>query len=915
MTAFEYFPEEDKLVLYDENLQADRIHSGYAAYLENSRMIHPDDRWKLLDFLKGSLRGPIEVRTKDKEGNAKRRVLDAIFLSEKNGDFLAGYTRDITEQKAREEILEEQARKDSMTMLYNHFWGKALIEEYLENKDPYASCALLLIDIDYFKNVNDTYGHLFGDRVLKELAEILKEIFDSQDILIRAGGDEFVVFLKRIDNKSLVKKVMQMIGRVRNCRFTENSYSLSCSVGICFLPENVSGFNYDQMFENADWALYQAKLNGRDRYEFCDNLQRFQMLPADEVTRDEEIDARYLNNDIVSTAFEIFEKMNSFDAAIELLMKVIGIRFRLDRITVIRTDIREQAAARRYQWCSSGVPAVLEESGGFTKEDFLTLFHSYDEYGTTVLQYDNMGMYSREAEKLLMQGDARTVLYAAMYCEGRYVGAISYVVCKDKRHWAKKSRSEIGELTKLISAHLSKNLAMNASHQGIAAVPDYDSLTGLLSFSRFREEAERLIVGADAQSYLMVYVDFDNFRYFNQKYGYQTGDYLLKEFSNFVIDRLNLGPQSYFTRVVADQFVLFMPACQLEAAAKKVYDINEEFVQLQKKRFPECILRLRAGIYPISAECEGASEAIDAANYARKQIREGRECCVEIYDKRLQEKQLLDNEIINGIDEAIAQHQFQIYLQPKIALEDGSIVGAEAQVRWVRKDGRILNPTSFIPLYERNGRVTDLDLYIFEEVVKLLKKNEQLGRKQIPISINASVLLASSPETAAGYLEILNQYGVDPGLIEIELLETEAVSNYENVRKLFQAFREAGMKTSLDDFGAGYSMINILVDIPVDTVKLDRSLLERCENNPRGLYLLQQIITLIRGLGYEVLCEGVETEEQVKVLKRTGCGQVQGYLFYKPMSVEEYEALLYGSEEGGYVNKKTGKESGNENGQ
>lgn len=123
------------------------------------------------------------------------------------------------------------------------------------------------------------------------------------------------------------------------------------------------------------------------------------------------------------------------------------------------------------------------------------------------------------------------------------------------------------------------------------------------------------------------------------------------------------------------------------------------------------------------------------------------------------------------------------------------------------------------------------------------------------------------------------------------------------------------MKTSLDDFGAGYSMINILVDIPVDTVKLDRSLLERCENNPRGLYLLQQIITLIRGLGYEVLCEGVETEEQVKVLKRTGCGQVQGYLFYKPMSVEEYEALLYGSEEGGYVNKKTGKESGNENGQ
>lgn len=896
MTVFEYFPKTDTLILYDEHLLMDRVYPGYAEYLETSRMIHPDDRRKLMDFFRGRLQGPLEVRTRNRTGDALRRVLDASLVSEDGEDILVGYTRDITEQRAREENLEEQARRDSLTHLYNHSWGRELVREYLESKNPYDACGMLVIDIDYFKNINDTYGHLFGDRVLAELSRLLREVFDSQDVLSRTGGDEFVVFLKNIENKALVKKATQLMDRIRNCRFPENGYVLSCSVGISFLPENVTGFTYDQMFENADWALYYAKLNGRDRFEFCDNLYRYKTLEKNNWEEAGDIDIRYLKNDIVSTAFEIFEKMNSFDAALELLMRVTGIRQRLDRITVIQTDIKNQNVKRGYQWKAVGVPEALTETRSFTREDFRTLFHSYDEYGTTVLHYDDMGQYSPQGRELLIQGDAKTVLNAAMYCEGQYVGSISYVTCANKRHWTKKSRSEIGELTKLISAHLSKNMMINAFHRGIVSVPDYDCLTGLLSFTRFREEVGRIIAGKDAQLYVMVYGDFDNFRYFNQKYGYQAGDRFLKEFSNYVIDRMKLGPKTYFSRVVADQFVLFLPDDDPQEAARRVLALSREFVQKQSSHFPECLLRLRAGIYPVTEDCAGASSAIDAASYARKQIGEGRECAVMIYDDKLQAKQRFENEIINGMDEAITAQQFRIYLQPKVSLKDHSILGAEAQVRWLKKDGTLLSPDAFIPLYERNGRVTDLDLYIFEEIVRFLKKNNELGRRQLPISINASVLLASRPETAERYLELLQGYGVDPALIEVELLETETVSNYESVKKLFQFFREAGMKTSLDDFGAGYSMINMLADIPVDTVKLDHSLLEWCDGNPRGFYLLKQIVALIQGLGYEVLCEGVETRAQEELLKRTGCTQAQGFLYYMPMPLEEYERLLYGEQ-------------------
>lgn len=158
-----------------------------------------------------------------------------------------------------------------------------------------------------------------------------------------------------------------------------------------------------------------------------------------------------------------FEKHNSFDAALTLLLKVIGIRYQLDRVTVIRTNIKNQDASRQYQWLRPGIPQVLDTPGSFTKEDFQTLFRSYDKYGTTVLQHHDMEMYSPDGRKLLMQGNARTVLYAAMYCEGKYTGAISYVVCSNERYWSKMDRKQIGELSKIISAHMAKRQAINLS--------------------------------------------------------------------------------------------------------------------------------------------------------------------------------------------------------------------------------------------------------------------------------------------------------------------------------------------------------------------------------------------------------------------------------------------------------------------
>lgn len=897
LSVFEYFPDEDRMILYNERLQREKeIFHCFSEQEEDEDFMAV---WKIKEFLCSCKEGTIEVANSEPDGSEIRQIVDIMTTVDEETQELCriGCVKDVTEEKIREEILKERASRDSLTGLYNRFTGIEKITQYLRTKNPYTSCGMIVLDVDCFKKINDSYGHLFGDKVLEMLAQILKNTFQDENVLMRAGGDEFVILVKNVTHGMLVQKAMHLIKAVRRLYYPEYNYRVTCSAGVCFLPENISGYTYEQLFENADWALYQAKINGRDRYEFCDNLKRFMIEPRKQDIRNSNIDPRYFHNDVVSTAFEIFEKMNSFDEALKLLMEIMGICFQLDRITVIQTNIKEKDTRRQYQWTSSGAPEVLEQPGSFTKEDFLTLFQSYDEYGTSVLQYDNLDMYSPQARELLVQGNAKTVLYAAMYCEGKYTGAISYVVCTEKRYWSKESRSQLGEVTKLISVHLAKNHALNASYTGVLAMPEYDSLTGLLSFYRFREELERIIVGNRAVSGFVIYTDFENFKFFNQKYGYRNGDILLKEFSNDMVQLLESIPQSYFTRIVSDQFIVVCtPDSTGEEIKEEIEEVCSQFVEKQKEHFANSSLRIRAGIYEIREDCFSASEAIDMANYARKQIKGGKESQALLYSKEISRKRRMEQEIITGMDEALKKHEFQIYLQPKVSLKDYSIVGAEALVRWIKPDGTILYPDSFIPLYEENERILELDMYIFEEVIKFLRKNQDLGRKQVPISINLSALHAMDNQIVEKYQELLQKYEVSSALTEVELTETAMVAHYDNMKQLLQNFRDAGAHTSLDDFAAGYSVLNSIIDIPVDTVKIDRAVIHHCESSVRGRFFLQQLIQLGYGLGYNVLCEGIEQENQAEIVKEAGCEIAQGYWFYKPMTVSEYEKIMYKEE-------------------
>lgn len=809
---FEYIVDEDKLVVYDDKFHIKRTVTDYMEYIDHKSKIHPDDREKVKQLYMEVKEDPVEIREIEKDGTISHTLLELTkFVDEATGKtILVGNAKDITEQKEHEKMLKEKAMKDSLTGIYNQIYGKMLINRYLNSKNPFEACGMILLDIDYFKAVNDHYGHLFGDKIILSLTDLLKKLFsDKNSVLVRAGGDEFVIFIANISNIELVRKNVQLMQNIRNISFEDNDCRFTCSAGVCYLPKN-------------------------------------------------------------------------------------------------------QEVYSDYQWNKKGIPKVLKEIDKFDKKDFLTLFNNYGENGIIVLQYDDMEEYSPGAQKLLMQGDAKTVIYAAMYCEGRYTGAISYVVCKEKRNWSNEMLKQISEVTKIISTHFAKNEIMNHAYQGAITRMEHDTLTGLISFERFHEEIERIILSNKTNNYLMIYTDFENFKYFNYKYGYTVGDQLLKDFCSSIISKIVDKHNLYFTRVVSDQFLMFRPARyekdEYEKLIEEIEQKNIDFMLRQKERFPQSNVTLRTGVYYVTPECMSASYAIDVANYARQKVDNDSKCSVRFYDDEMQKRRTLENQIVNEMKEAIEQHQFKVYFQPKYSIKNREITGAEALIRWERENGEVLSPDSFIPVYENNGKIVELDFYVFETVVKYLAKNQKEGRNQVPISINASSLHAMDPQTITLYMDILKKYDVDPSLVEIELTETAVVSEYESVRELFDEFQLHGIKTAMDDFGSGYSILNTIVDIPVDVIKIDRGFITSCLESDRGIYFLKHLIDMIRNLGYQIICEGVETDQQIEILKQIGCDEIQGYWYSKPLKEEDYDKLLQTekiSKGGGNTSKQT----------
>ena len=243
---------------------------------------------------------------------------------------------------------------------------------------------------------------------------------------------------------------------------------------------------------------------------------------------------------------------------------------------------------------------------------------------------------------------------------------------------------------------------------------------------------------------------------------------------------------------------------------------------------------------------------------------------------------------------AISKKQFEVYYQPKVNILNQSLCGCEALVRWNR-NGTVVSPMEFIPVLEQEGTICTLDFFVFEKVCQTIKSWQDRGIEPVRVSVNFSRNHLKNPELATKIFSIIERYHVDPQYLEIELTEMSGYDNYENLAIFIQEMRKKGVHISIDDFGTGYSSLNLLTDLDVDTIKLDRSYSVRLDNEKeKTKVLIQSIVNMVHKLGFKVIAEGVETEEQAAFLREIGCSIVQGYLYDKPLLLEEFEKRLLG---------------------
>ncbi len=639
ISVYEYYPATDTAVKLDSSLNVVRKISPYMNEINSERWLDLQEQSRYVQFLRGMSNGNIEIQYADDDGHMTLKSIRKIYMvDETTGEqYLLITKKDVTKQKNTERKYREQAQRDSMTKLYNRVSGREIVESYLDRKNPYESCGMLVMDVDYFKGVNDSYGHLFGDKVLIKISQLLMEHFDKKAVVSRVGGDEFVVFFYDIENNQLVSRVGGFFDDIKTLTFAENDYIPTCSIGVCFVPKNASNCSYDQIFQNADWALYQAKKRGRNRYVFCDNMHRYNeeiMEAGQKEAAKQQLDARYFQNDILATAFEVFEKHRYFDDAIKQLLQIIGIRFQLDRISVVDIDIRNNIASCSYQWRANGVKAALEKPQCYKREDFQKFFSKYNAFNALVINDENVNEYSVEGQRLVMQNNTRTILHIARYDEGRYAGTVAFVTCNKNRFWSLDKMHELSEVVKLFSVYRRKSLGVNKYDCGCGWYNDYDDLTGLISFARFKEDVEHIIVSGTRQDSVMVYSDIENFSEYNRKYGFEQGDRLLKEFAQYIIGTMQKVEKTYFARIVSDQFVLFMPYdISVNDIEYKVQRINDSFIRTYMGDDDGIKINIRTGIYKVTGACSGVSAAIDAANSARKHIKPYDELKVVIYNE------------------------------------------------------------------------------------------------------------------------------------------------------------------------------------------------------------------------------------------------------------------------------------------
>lgn len=939
-------------------------------------------------------------------------TFSTIYDEEGNALRVVGLLRNIHAQKVEQQKLLIRAETDQMTGLYNKATTESKIQASLRELNGNSYEVLMLVDIDDFKKINDTFGHLKGDDVIIDIAKTLQEYKGDYGIAGRLGGDEFCVFLTNVlDTQLACEKAVLIAERLREIYHDECQVTLS--IGIAATNQQIP---YNVLLENADTALYQAKLNGKNRYYlYADDMERgkYENDRGESPARSDH-DTAFLDN-LLST---LFASTNTY-TAIEQAMALVGKHFDIDKICIWEYGFNKNFVDCTHQWCRKSTDndmslrqhtpaAILEElsamgTDGITYSSDTSLiktntasmnpaaegiqklmqcdirsngkrigficFYSMDKDTTwsaqtltsfkqifrlfgesikskqasrtmallrddTIKAFDlvqnpmivvdknsfEVMYFNENAQEYFPKLSLNSKCYACMHqesgpCADCPVHKITEnnptVSCTKKSrlieepldvrmttiNWSSDSHSFLISTSthkETKAEQLKKELEQNINIEKRIAEASYrDIITGYGNFEKFKVDAQTILNDNPDTDYVMFYFNIKNFKYINETYGHNVGDQTLKAVADVLNKYMQEGET--FARVISDTYIMLIHSKAEDPFMSIFNNIKAEVHDACLAIQDRFVVDFTTGILIIDETMHSYSinRLVDRAMMAGKSIDASTGVSYAFYDDEYHKKVLNEAQLENSIHGALENNEFCAYVQPKYDIASKSLIGGELLVRWMSPSKGFLEPAAFIPSFEKNGFIYQIDCFMLEQACKSIRRYLDSDIYVIPFSVNLSRVTLAHPDFLSKVQEIVERYYIPHHYLEFEITESIFSENYALMIDVLTKLKSLDFIINMDDFGTGYSSLTLLRDLPIDVIKLDHDFLSRSATNDKNaVSILRSIIDMAHTLDIRVVSEGIETVEQLDMLRSINCEIGQGFLFAKPMPIEDYDKMI-----------------------
>ncbi|MCI5751795.1 MAG: GGDEF domain-containing phosphodiesterase [Oscillospiraceae bacterium] len=454
------------------------------------------------------------------------------------------------------------------------------------------------------------------------------------------------------------------------------------------------------------------------------------------------------------------------------------------------------------------------------------------------------------------------------------------------RKWSDEEKSMVGLIAKSCFIVCGRARVMGLMEKSMYI----DRMTGVDNTDGFMRYGGMLAAMRRLQEYTAAYINIKNFKYVNKVFGSRQGDVLLRIFSQAM--SAFVGDDGKFARLGGDNFILLIKKDRSNELMGFIDSLSFEMGEGVTKQ--PYSLKLRMGIYE-AAEGDTMSDIMNKSSVAYNAAKMDERKDIVYFSPMLMEAALHKKEISTLFPKALENGEFVVYYQPKVRLTDNKLCGCEALCRWIR-NGRIVPPMEFIPILENEGTICRLDFYVFESVCADIRRWLDIGIEPVKVSVNFSKRHLHDLRLADRILDIIKKYGIESRYVEVELTEMTSAEDLSAMRIFVDKMKENGVGTSIDDFGTGYSSLNLLKDLDVDVIKLDKSFFtninEAVSDASTDKIVVKNIVNMVNELNMEAISEGVETHAQADFLRETHCSMAQGFLFDRPLPKEEFEKRL-----------------------